>query len=451
MAEQKKVGQIKIFAKNIRGNANGGVLEESKFTRNFAGGRHVQNGTSGGVNNDVNNSRTEPLRVKKIEGPFDPETGRIVDIIDKEKKYNYKVTQFNRTPTETELKNLKWGIRYDDGSMAPASQVTGLKTISFYVSQNQNVTKVRVYAYFQKAIESVKVETYTVREEIIIIIGTEQYSDNSANKLMFPAQAVRLVREELNNYPFLKIALFIDGYSEKQLTAATNSLLNYNKKSTVIRVNSIDEVTNLISSGNRDSSSVDPKRKVKKIYAYAHGYVRKNTNEGVIAFGYEGKNASKQELDIKSFSQIKIGVFLEKNATTFYSYSCRTGIGTSAETTTNPEKNKSLAQNMANKGRITVYAYMRRSLYEDTWGTQNHRDTYASDNDAGDSSWEDFKTDIKDLGSSDPTDMQKFNIYRKKEVKINGAIWNPEGAYLGVKAGAWPKGVPTTFDKYNPN
>jgi hypothetical protein len=47
--------------------------------------------------------------------------------------------------------------------------------------------------------------------------------------------------------------------------------------------------------------------------------------------------------------------------------------------------------------------------------------------------------------------MQKFNIYRKKEVKINGAIWNPEGAYLGVKAGAWPKGVPTTFDKYNPN
>lgn len=106
---------------------------------------------------------------------------------------------------------------------------------------------------------------------------------------------------------------------------------------------------------------------------------------------------------------------------------------------------------MANKGRITVYAYMRRSLYEDTWGTQNHRDTYASDNDAGDSSWEDFKTDIKDLVSSDPTDMQKFNIYRKKEVKINGAIWNPEGAYLGVKAGAWPKGVPTTFDRYNPN
>ena len=94
------------------------------------------------------------------------------------------------------------------------------------------------------------------------------------------------------------------------MTAATNSLLNYNKKSTVIRVNSIDEVTNLISSGNRDSSSVDPKRKVKKIYAYAHGYVRKNTNEGVIAFGYEGKNASKQELDIKSFSQIKIGVFV---------------------------------------------------------------------------------------------------------------------------------------------
>ncbi len=35
--EQK--GRIQIFARNIRGNANGGILEESKFTKNVAGGR----------------------------------------------------------------------------------------------------------------------------------------------------------------------------------------------------------------------------------------------------------------------------------------------------------------------------------------------------------------------------------------------------------------------------
>ena len=35
MAEQQK-GQIKIFAKNIRGNASGGILEESRYTKNVA-------------------------------------------------------------------------------------------------------------------------------------------------------------------------------------------------------------------------------------------------------------------------------------------------------------------------------------------------------------------------------------------------------------------------------
>ncbi|WP_449399667.1 hypothetical protein [Chryseobacterium wanjuense] len=91
---------------------------------------------------------------------------------------------------------------------------------------------------------------------------------------------------------------------------------------------------------------------------------------------------------------------------------------------------------MANYGKITVYGYMRRSLYEDTWGTQTHRDTYASDKDAGDSSWENFKTDIKDMYKSDPPDMKSYNIYRRKEIKIDGAIWNTDGAYLDVKAGS---------------
>jgi len=122
----------------------------------------------------------------------------------------------------------------------------------------------------------------------------------------------------------------------------------------------------------------------------------------------------------------------------------------SSETATSPKKDNSLAQKMANKGKITVYAFMRRSLYEDAWGTQTHRDTYASDNDAGDSGWENFKTDMKDAFKTDPKDMSDFNKYRKKEVKIDKAIWNPDGAYSDVKAGTWPIGVPATFDKYNP-
>ncbi|MEF9479475.1 hypothetical protein OWR28_18595 [Chryseobacterium sp. 1B4] len=105
---------------------------------------------------------------------------------------------------------------------------------------------------------------------------------------------------------------------------------------------------------------------------------------------------------------------------------------------------------MANHGKLTVYGYMRRSLYEDAWGTQNHRDTYASDHDEGGSAWENFKTDLKDTYQSDPKDMDTYNKYRKKEIKLDKAIWNPDGAYLDVKAGTWPVGVPATYEKFLP-
>jgi hypothetical protein len=46
-----------------------------------------------------------------------------------------------------------------------------------------------------------------------------------------------------------------------------------------------------------------------------------------------------------------------------YSYACRTGIGVSSTTgITDPKKNNSLAQHMANIGKITVFAYMRNRL-----------------------------------------------------------------------------------------
>ncbi len=448
--EQQNKGQIKIFAKNIRGNASGGILEEARYIKNIAGGRHIQNGGNG-VNNDVNQPRKEDLRVIKVEGPFDPTTNRKVDIIEKGKKYNFKVTQYNRPPSKDELKNLKWGFKYDDGSIAIAPQVNGLENISYYVSESSNVNKLMVYAYFIKPINSVSVEAYLIKEEIIVIIATEQYYKNPANKLMFGAQAVRLVRTKLSKHPFLKVVIFKEGYTENQLSAMAKAILHYNSKATFMRINTISDIINIINSGSKETSSIDSKRKVKDIYAYSHGYVRTGTNEGVIAFGYTGKNAENQELDFKEFSAIKPEIFLNKNNSKFYSLSCRTGIGTASETAIDPIKNNSLAQKMANHGKITVFAYMRRSQYEDTWGTVKHRNTYASDNDSEDSKWGNFKSDIRDLTSSDPKDMEIFTKYRNKEIKIDGAVWNPEGAYIEVKGGSLPPGVPATFDKYIPN
>ena len=119
MAEQKK-GQINIFAKNIRGNASGGILEESRYTRNIAGGMHVQNGGSG-VSNNTNQPRKPALelRVLKIDGPFEHDTKKKADKVEKGKWYSYKVTQFNRTPKKEELQHLKWATEYNaDGKIS---------------------------------------------------------------------------------------------------------------------------------------------------------------------------------------------------------------------------------------------------------------------------------------------------------------------------------------------
>ena len=55
---------------------------------------------------------------------------------------------------------------------------------------------------------------------------------------------------------------------------------------------------------------------------------------------------------------------------------------------TDPKKNNSLAQHMANIGKITVFAYMRKTDYKNTWGTIAHRRTYESDHDSGENIWE---------------------------------------------------------------
>ena len=152
MSEQNKTGQIRIFAKNIRGNATGGILEESRYTKNTAGGRHIQNGSGGGVNNGNNRQRTPALelRVLKVEGPFDPANNEtMVDVIEKGKRYHYKVTQYNRTPKQEELRNLKWAVQYDERNIMFAPQVTGLEKISDYVVKEENASKLRVYAFFK--------------------------------------------------------------------------------------------------------------------------------------------------------------------------------------------------------------------------------------------------------------------------------------------------------------
>jgi hypothetical protein len=110
------------------------------------------------------------LFVKKINGPIDPSTNKVVGIIEKGKAYNYEAIEFSRTPTKSELKNLKWAIQYDEGKINEATVVKGLNGISYNAPKESNVSKLRVYAFFNEPSEKVSIEAEVLLPHIRIVI-----------------------------------------------------------------------------------------------------------------------------------------------------------------------------------------------------------------------------------------------------------------------------------------
>lgn len=100
-----------------------------------------------------------PLRVVKLDGPFD-EKGQKVTVLEKEKWYVYKVVQFNRGAKEYEIKDLKWATKFDNHPLNTGySNIRGLKEVKFNIDKEFNYTKFVVYAYFEKPIDQVSIES----------------------------------------------------------------------------------------------------------------------------------------------------------------------------------------------------------------------------------------------------------------------------------------------------
>ena len=274
--------------------------------------------------------------------------------------------------------------------------------------------------YLKEPVEKISVKTKIIREEVLIIIGTE----NKKKELIFPAMGIRKLRTKFAKYPFVRFIIFTASYTEDQLSKIELSAIYHNKRVECQRVNTIDDVINIINSGDISNKKDKSIRKVKSIFIYSHGYVyeKNNEHEGVIAFDYDNK-INEQKLDKSSFSKIDNNIFLDNNRTELYSYACRTGIGVSSTTG------------------ITDY--------KNTWGTIAHRRTYESDHDRGENIWENFKSDLYDM-LPDPDDMKEFSKYRAHQEIIDGAVWNINGAYIDVKPGTTPDSVPDTFYKYTP-
>ncbi len=114
---------------------------------------------------------TQSLLVKAVQCYEDFACTKEVKTIKKGVTYYFKATQYSRTPTKAELKNLKWAIQYDDTPLANAPQVTGEEKISYNVPKGRKLTKLKVYAFFKAPDANVKAEvSFIVLEPIIIYI-----------------------------------------------------------------------------------------------------------------------------------------------------------------------------------------------------------------------------------------------------------------------------------------
>lgn len=257
------------------------------------------------------------------------------------------------------------------------------------------------------------------QDEYIAVVGS-QYDNTVANKLSFVGQAVRYLRkyQEQSGSNLSTLLIFNREYSPKQLELIEKSAKTYNFEIKCIK--SCDDLFTYLNEGqNRNNLPV------KQLSIFSHGL------PGNLAFGYELDDASKMSVNLNNFKQINADIFSSQGR--IDSYACRTGMGRldgHSDVEFDPQPENSLAQKMANYFSIPVGAYIVRSSYEDTWGSQGDR--------------------INNKISED-ADFQILANERNESVKFCGASYNISGALHDVKAGNSPYNLPSEYVEFTPN
>lgn len=291
-----------------------------------------------------------------------------------------------------------------------------------------------------------KIKTYT---ENIIIVGAEVHDKLPVNKLMFMAQAVRKVKLE----SIQTVLYFNQGYSSVMIAEFKKSLTSFKKNIKIIEITTILEVINYLNFGDvKGKSNIRTKAtnnalfKVKNLYIYSHGMpsritflldweLYKNTNRIVSSVKSE-----ENELNLSNYQKISSNAFVREGY--IWSFACRTamGPGHDSDFELNWEMEKSLAQKLSNDLGVRVSAFLRRSSYEDTWGSREDR--------------KNLKVGgvLNNIGIDIPSD-DNFTEYKKFDKMLeNKYHWNSKGAFRGVKAGSTPVNPPQgmmIFQKIN--
>lgn len=444
------------------------------------------------------------LLVTKVEGPFD-DKGGLVKIVTKGFSYSYKAI-LSREPTLEEIKMLRWAVKSDNGKIIPLSGVSSFNSFSegkilIGITINKETEKARIYAYYKKPNLKASIEIKLGPLQHIIVIGTQNHRGDTSitnplswvrdvgpgSKLMFALQAIRRVR--LNKDVKFTILMCEDGYKASHIKAVKNSIMNL-YGSRFIQVNSSQQIINYINTGDvNNSNKISTERKnkvVKQLIFYSHGLVGKIA----LGMGLTGDDSAYviEEKDVLKFSKEAF-----TSDSHIYSFACRTGLGNTEidksiyktqisksnsigmtsmgiplsqdefETVQMPLYSaQSIAQKLSNQTNAIVYAYLRRSDYEDTLFTKDELcfsdymkmkegNTSITPNKARCGNKYDYllNTNHK-LTESEKKRWEEWKIIDSNNKKIDDAFFDPDGARHNVKAAPSPIGVPAEMQTFKP-
>jgi len=497
------MGKITILANNFSDNASGSIRDDAAEIVNQSSNKIVQNGEKG-VNYDKNTDRKPPtdIRIKKLEGPFD-DKGKLVEKINLGTSYIFKATP-TKKPTKTELTLLKWAVKLDENSKeiilgtASLHKLEGEKIIISF-KFNQSFKKAKMYAFYQKADDSVSVDLQLAAKPLqhIIVIGTQNHRSDGmpvlfkdvgpGSKMMFALQAIRRIK--MNKDMRFSVLMCKDGYKPKQLKAVKDAVINlYGGE--FYEVESAQEIINYINTGDKtkkDKISTERKNyKVRQLLFYGHGLV------GQIALGM-GLYNDTSDYSFGEEEVLKLNKEAFDSDSHVYSFACRTGLGNpdidesvykkqfskstslGISTTGIPISDdefeivqmplysaQSIAQKISNQTKAIVYAYLRRSDYEETLFTKDELcfSDYMKIRE-GDKNIKPNKERCGDkyahlLNSKyklTAEETKRWNDWKDIESnmeKVDGALFDPDGARHNVKAAPSPKGVPPEMQTFKP-
>lgn len=207
----------------------------------------------------------------------------------------------------------------------------------------------------------------SLQQDYVTVIGAshstllEDLRGQMGNKMRFVNQGIRQLRQYPEAKPDFSVQrvflIFVDDY-ERQLLDEVKKLVEGRYGAQYREYDNISQLVDFVLSRQRRG------REIKQLDFYCHGVV------GSIELGYELDKRDSYRLRDAQARMLVPEAFAYGSK--IYSYACRTGLGIDADFQVaegeDPHYERSLAQILANATCTNVWAFPRRSNYDQTYG-----------------------------------------------------------------------------------